>query len=111
MPGTAMAKQAPNTNGVVPTYNVAVAANSIQNNGRTLLHVKNGSGASINVTLVATATQDGVAMPNKVIAVAAGAEKMIGPIPPGLYNFSDGTCEVDFSATGGTILMAAWDIP
>lgn len=110
MAGTPMAKQSPNTSGVVPTYNVAAAQNSIQNNGRTLLHVKNGSGAGINVTLVATGSQDGVAMPNKVIAVAAGAERVIGPIPPGLYNFSDGTCEVDFSATGGTITMAVYDI-
>lgn len=48
--------------------------------GGTLLVVANGSGASVDVTLVNPNTQDGLAVANRVVAVAAGATKHI-PVP------------------------------
>lgn len=97
MPGTALVPQTPTTTGAVVTRTAAAAQNSIPNNGKILLLVVNGSGSSINATAIATLTADGTALGNKVVAVAAGAEKVIGPFPPGIYNFADGTMELDIS--------------
>lgn len=83
--------------GIVPSYAAANAdGNSFANDGNTVIHVKNGSGSSINVTLQTPGTVDDLAVTDRVVAVAAGAEKMIGPFPPGIYNQS-GSVYVDYS--------------
>lgn len=110
MPGTAMATQTPTTSGAVLTYNAAALTNSIANSGRTLVLVKNDSVASINVTAKATATADGNAVADKVVAVAAGAEKVFGPYPPSVYNYSDGTMEIDISVIT-SVTMAVLQVP
>lgn len=54
---------------------------------RTFLEVNNGSGASINVTLAAlqTASDHNSTIPANVVAVGAGARKLIGPLPASIY--------------------------
>lgn len=92
--------------GIVPSYAAAnVDGNSFANDGNTFHHVKNGSGSSINVTYQTPGTVDDLAVTDRVVAVAAGAEKMIGPFPPGIYNQS-GEVYVDYSAVT-TITVAA----
>jgi hypothetical protein len=73
--------------------------------GNAFLYVRNGSGGSINVTLVAQSTlrpADGsfpaMTLSNNVVAVGAGAEKIIGPIPSA-FNDGNGNVTVNFSAT------------
>lgn len=92
-----LAVQTPVVAGITPTYNAAALTNTFPNSGRVFAHVKNGSGASINATLVATATVGGNAVANRVVAVPAGQERLIGPIDPNIYNAADGTCELDIS--------------
>jgi hypothetical protein len=74
-----------------------VDGDSIMNNGARLLHVTNGSGSSINVTVNLGRTIDGQAIAAKVHAIAAGASKFIGPFG---VNYSQPTGEVlvDYSA-------------
>lgn len=91
--------------GLAPTYAAADSVNGQQfyNDESTFLHVKNGGGGSINVTLNTPGTVDGLAVGDLVVAVGAGAEKMIGPFPPGIYNNS-GYVYVDYSgATSVTV--------
>ncbi|MGH3858243.1 hypothetical protein [Actinokineospora sp.] len=54
---------------------------AVVNNGRKILHVKNGSASSINVTVLrpVAATPGGIPLANLVYAIAAGAEAEIGP--------------------------------
>ena len=68
------------------------------------LVVANASGGSINVSLTRARKVDGDAPAAKVIAVANGATKLIGPFPAGDYAQSDGTVHVDYSA--GTSVTA-----
>ena len=84
----AMAIQNITPNGVSPSYTaVTLAADTIATGGseQVFLHVKNGGAASINVTIAAVVASvrvpgvGNVAVPDKVVAVGAGAEKMIGP--------------------------------
>lgn len=68
------------------------------NDGNVLLYVKNGSGVSINVTVVASGAPGGLTITNPVIAVAAGAEKIIGPFDPKYFNDASGFVNLTYSA-------------
>lgn len=76
-------------------------------NPRGLLLVKNGSGGSINVTVVVPGNdQYGSVRPDPVIAIAAAAEKAIGPFPQDLVDPATGSILVTFSAvTSVTVAM------
>jgi hypothetical protein len=76
-----------------------VAGDEWANTGYEFVEVKNGSGSSINVTLDIQATLDGAAVTDPVVAVAAGATKIIGPFPKGIYNNSTtGRARIAYSA-------------
>lgn len=65
------------------------------------LVVYNGSGAPINVTLDTTVLVDGLVVPDRVVAVAAGGVALI-PLPSSNYAQASGAdagrCYVDYSA-------------
>lgn len=90
----------------------AVAAagggDSFPNDGATALYVKNGSGAPITVTADApNADNFGVvdASHDSAVAVAAGAERLLGPYPPGRFNDANGRVQLTYS--GVTSLTVA----
>jgi hypothetical protein len=73
---------------------------------RGYLHVRNGSGGSITVTVdVPGTTKYGQNTPNVPVAVAAGAEKIIGPFPADLADPTDGLVAITYS--GVTSLTVA----
>jgi hypothetical protein len=95
------------TTQTIPLTGAAVTYSSASGGGdrftpgaRTFLHVKNGSGSSINATLTVTATVDGLVAGNgsRVVAVPAGADRLI-PVPATTYQASDGLADVAWSAT------------
>lgn len=68
-------------------------------NDRGALMVRNGSGSPINVTLLVPGnTKWGQAQPDPVIAVAAGATTLIGPLPTDLADPTDGLVAFTYSA-------------
>ena len=76
--------------------------------GNAFFYVKNGSGGSLTVTFGAVAgarPADGpypaMTLSNNAVAVAAGVEKIIGPIPSG---FNDGSGNVQVTYSGVTTL-------
>lgn len=85
----------------------AVGGDKFGNNGSQLFYVNNASGSSINVTFVTSQTVDGQAVADRVVAVAAGAAKMIGPFKPSQYNDVDGNVNVTYSAVT-TVTVAAY---
>jgi len=106
MARTALAVQSCAITGLLPLYTAANAlGHSVANNGETFLHVKNGDASDITVTLVSIPDPWG-RTGDKVITVSAASEKMIGPIPPLLFNQADGTVNVDFSAVTSVTLTA-----
>lgn len=79
--------------------------------GTAFLYVKNGGGGSINVTFAAVTTNrpaDGafplMTLGNNVVAVGAGVEKIIGPIPAA---FNDGNGIVAITYSGVTSVTVA----
>ena len=64
---------------------------------RMWIEVNNGSGGSINVTIETVVTEDGLDLPDRVVAVGAGVRKKIGPFKRTTHNTS-GKVKVTFSA-------------
>lgn len=86
--------------GITPAYVAAAAGGDKVVPGEgTYIHVKNGGGSSINVTLATPATVDGsLAVGDRVVAVAAGAEAKIA-VPDTLYRDpADGLAAITYSA-------------
>lgn len=70
--------------GITPTYNAAAATDVLQqNDGRTVILVKNDGASPTNVTIDDTGSQTPVGAsaftPDVVVAVPAGEERLIGP--------------------------------
>lgn len=100
----AIAVQTPGLTGAVITYTAAAAGgDTMANTGVEKLRVKNGGGASINVTINSQRPCDQGTDHDLVIAVAAGAEKEIGPFPP--YRFGN-PVQISYSAVT-TVTVAA----
>lgn len=103
--------------GIAITYASAAGGGDVVDNadGKTLLHVKNGSGGSINVTVTAQTTsisvpQGEAEVSNKVIAVAAGAEKIIGPFEAAWFNNASGQLAITYSSAT-TVTIATYKMP
>lgn len=112
MARTALTVQTISRSGIAPSYASGDAANGHQfsNNGKTFLHVKNGGGSSITVTIQTPGSVDGLAVADRTVTVANGAEKMIGPFPTTTYNQSGGLVYVDLSADT-SVTLAAFYLP
>lgn len=104
--------------GLVPSYAAANSSDAFPDDGRerTFLHVKNGGGSSINVTIPAQRTSRRVpgagtiTVPDMVVAVANGAEKMIGPFPDDYRGLTTGNVTVNYSATS-SVTAAVLQVP
>ena len=106
MPRTALAVQAAAISGLETVYTAAnVDGHSVANNGEMFLHVKNAAVADITVTLVSIPDPWG-RVEDRAVIVTAEEERMIGPIPPLLFNQADGTVNVNFTAVA-TVTIAA----
>lgn len=91
--------------GLAPAYAAVTVSDTVKvdSTQRNFLHVKNGSGASINVTITAVKTSarvEGVGVVtvgNRVVAVPAGQERIIGPFTEA-YMSTDGNVTIGYSA-------------
>ncbi|MFI5974800.1 hypothetical protein [Streptomyces sp. NPDC051452] len=100
MARTALTPQRFATTGLTATYATPDAAGvSLRSSGKQVLHVKNGSGSSITVTLKIGRTVEGQAVTAPAVTVAAGADKFFGPFNDN-YEQPDGKdiVFVDFSS-------------
>jgi hypothetical protein len=94
--------------GIAPTFAAADAAgDSFENDGRTVIHVKNASAGAI------TATIDSAALCNHgfdhdiSVSVPAGGERMIGPFPRVRFG---SPAQVGYSAVA-SVSVAAVRVP
>lgn len=106
----ALNAQVPTPAGVAPVYNAVSASDTIPNpGGRTILLVRNGGAVALNVTLVGRGAMSDVTVPNRVINIPAGQERLIDPLA-GLYNASDSRVTINFDATT-SVTMAVIYMP
>jgi|DEB19_MinimDraft_3_1074340.scaffolds.fasta_scaffold00464_5 hypothetical protein len=101
------------SSGVTQTLAAAAGGGDVfPNDGKTIFVVNNGSGGSINVTFTAQTTSaekpgmEDITYSDKVVAVANGAIKMIGPFATGTYNNPSGQVAVSYSSATSVTVAA-----
>lgn len=101
MARTAVAVQTPTRAGLTPTFTAAdgTNGNSVANNGRTILRIKNGSGSSVTATVSYAGFIDGVAITGgKAITIPATTGDVTTAVWTTDYTQADGTIWIDWSA-------------
>lgn len=104
--------------GLVPSYAAASGGgDEMPNDGKTLLHVKNAGGGSINVTLTAQVTSrdagpgfGAYSLADLVVAVGAGAERIIGPLPRRAFNNASERVAIAYSGVT-SVTVGAFKLP
>lgn len=93
--------------GLSPSYDAAhVDGNAFINDGNTILHVKNGSGGSLTLTVQTNRIVGGVTVQDHTVSVPAGEERIIGLFGTGTFNQNDGKVYIDTSTQTSITLMA-----
>lgn len=113
MARTSITPQKATSVGPTVTFEPAnVAGNSFAPARGRALHVRNGSGSSITVTVPTPGTTaDGLAIADRTVTVAAGAHAVFAPgSSAGVYGQVDGSVNVDYSAVT-TVTVALVDQP
>lgn len=111
MPRTTITPQKATSAGLVAAYEPAnVAGNSYRMQAGRGLRVKNGSGASITVTIPTPLQVDGLDVTDRTITVAAGAEALIALGTSSAYKQPGGVANVDYSSVT-SVTVAVIDIP
>jgi hypothetical protein len=98
--------------GLEATYSAAAAGgDQFSNTGIQFVHVKNGAGGDITLTVTAQNTQTpsisgyGVGTKsNSVTTVTAGEERFIGPFPKQAFNDTSGNAQITYSSTASVTL-------
>jgi len=97
--------------GVIPTYGAAAGGGDAMQVGDDMfLHIKNGGGSSITVTLAIPAGASAfpqVAYTSTAVTVANASEKMIGPIKAAIYaDPVTGLCTITYTAVTSVTVAA-----
>ena len=97
------------------TYSAAAAdGDTADNGGTTFLHIKNGSGESITVTITAETTSvdsniyGDLTKANASIAIAGSGEAFIGPFKPAAFNDGDGEIAITYSGVTSLTIAALY---
>jgi len=113
MPRTALTVLTTSRTGLTPAFVAADAVNNHEfpnSSQNVVLHVKNGAGAPINVTFITPGTVDGQTVGDRIVAVPAGGERIIGPFRNTHYGSGTNGSSVYFdvsSATSITLMALA----
>lgn len=101
--------QSVNRAGLTPVYSAAAAGGDrFTPDHETFLHVKNGGGAPVTVTVAATEVVGGdMTLPATVVSVPAAGEKMIGPFPAQFFTQTDGTGQATVAYSAVTSVTVA----
>ena len=95
--------------GLGPSYVAAAAGgDSFSNDGNTLIHVKNTDAAAKTVTVASQRlATPGLAPSNNAVSVpATTGERIIGPFDPLVWNDTNGSVQLTYSAVTGVTIAA-----
>lgn len=95
--------------GLAPTYGSANAGGDKVSLAATnvFLHVKNGGGSSVTVTVTTQSTNyKGLTVPDRTVSVPASGERMIGPLDPSLHADINQQASIGYSAVTSLTIAA-----
>lgn len=93
--------------GLAPAFVAASAGgDTFSNDGKTVLHVKNGGAAAVTVTVDSVAPCNQGVDHNAVVSVPAGGERVIGVFPPGRFNTTAGQVAVSYDVVTSVTVAA-----
>lgn len=100
--------QIPALAGTSPTYGAASGGgDKVAPGDTTWLHVKNGGGSAITVTLTAYGAVRGQVATSPTVSVPASGERLIGPLSADLLaNPADGLVAISYSGTTSVTVQA-----
>lgn len=104
MARTALLVQRPDADGMIPSYAAANVAGHSFTAVNAFIHVKNGGGSGITITLPSPGTVEELAIADRTIAVAAGAEVMF--VPSAAVKDASGSMNIDFSSVTSVTIAA-----
>ena len=84
--------------GVTPTYNSSITASDVfqfRNNDGIFVHISNGATPG-SVTIKTVGQVDGLEVADRVVAIAASTDYMIGPFPKDVYEDTEGKVSMTF---------------
>jgi len=84
--------------GLAPTYAAAAGGGDRFTPGdNVILHVKNGGGSGITVTVVTPGTVVGQAIGDVTNSIGAGGDEFMGPFPAQHFAAADGLADITYS--------------
>ena len=101
---TTLPRQLLTDTGLKAAYSPA-AEQSVTNNGKLILHIKNDSDTKVTVTLITGYTRNGLKLADRVVSIEAGETVFIGPLPIDVYNNS-GNVLINYSHTEDVYIAA-----
>ena len=103
--------------GLEASYDAAAAGgDAFVNDGNKIIHVLNGSGGDLTLTVTAqktTATKPGfgsLTKSNVAVVITAAEERFIGPFPTSAFNDGNGLAQITYSGVTD-LTIAILDVP
>ncbi|MBT2696345.1 hypothetical protein J7E79_02700 [Bacillus sp. ISL-40] len=94
--------------GITPSFVAASGAgDAFRNDGKSFLHIKNGGGSSITVTIDSVEKCNQGFDHDLTATITAGQDRILGPFEAKRFNDTDGKLKVSYSAVT-TVTVAAF---
>jgi hypothetical protein len=105
-----LTKQEVTRGGLEVTYGAAASGgDEFVNTGSEHIRIKNDDSSTHTVTIITTATVDGLAVDDRQVSIPAGEERAIGPFPPKVYNNSSSMVQLTYDdVTSVTIAIVTY---
>tara|TARA_R110002051_G_scaffold4506_1_gene24302 strand:+ start:2518 stop:2862 length:345 start_codon:yes stop_codon:yes gene_type:complete len=107
-------QQITETGGAATYVAAAGGGDTADNNGHLFLHIKNGSGGELTVTITAlTTTVDSgmygdLTKSNATVTIAAGTDAFIGGFAPAAFNDGNGEIAITYSGVTSVTIAALY---
>ena len=101
--------QSASQSGLNPTYaSAAAGGDTVDNDGKTVLHVKNGDASEHTVTVASqvTSPEPGTAAQDVSVAIPAGEERIIGPFQRSGFNDANDEIVISYDAVTSVTVAA-----
>lgn len=93
-----LSKQMISRAGLTPSYAAASGGgDAFANSGAEFLHIRNGGGSSVTLTIATQLNVHGLAVADHTVTVPAGEERLVGPFPVGTFNDDEGMVQLGYS--------------